>query len=110
LVEQFRCLKDVVASGIYKRGLKRIAADLNTAPGNLSVMLSDSGERHFGVDLLEEYIQKTGDLMPVQYLIARYMQSAADSEAATLKRVEEVMDELASFIGRSKTAARKARR
>lgn len=51
LTERFRSVKEVVAAGVYRRGLKRCAGDLDVAPGNLSVQLAGDGQRHFDVDL-----------------------------------------------------------
>lgn len=56
-----RSLRDLVAAGVYRRGLKVVAADLDVSPGNLSVALSDDPHRKFSVDDLERYIQVTGD-------------------------------------------------
>ncbi len=98
LTERYRSLKETVAAGVYRRGLKRLAADLDVAPGNLSVMLSDDGQRHFDLNLLEAYIQKTGDLTPINYLVARYCgdRSAARDEA--LERVQEMIRELPTLL------------
>ena len=48
-----RSLRDCVAAGVYRRGLKAVAADLDLSPGNLSVALSDDPHRKFSVDDLE---------------------------------------------------------
>ena len=61
LTDRFRSVKECVAAGVYRRGLKRVAGDLDVSPGNLSVQLSGDGQRHFDTDLLERYIaQVTG--------------------------------------------------
>lgn len=102
LTERYRCLRDVMAAGIYQRGLKRVAGDLDIAPGNLSCMLNDDSQRKFGTDDLERYIQTQGDLTPIQYLIARYMGDMAASEANTMKRVETLLGEVAALVGQTK--------
>ena len=99
LVERYRCLRDVVAAGVYQRGLKRVAGDLDIAPGNLSCMLNDDSQRKLGTDDLERYIQTQGDLTPIHYLLARYMGDMAASEAHTLKRVESLLSEVAALVG-----------
>ena len=73
LVDRHGSLRDCIASGVYHRGLKRIAGDLDQAPGNLSVQLSDDNSRHFSVDSLERYIEKTRDMTPVLYLIEKFL-------------------------------------
>lgn len=98
LMERFRSIKEVMAAGIYRRGLKRAAGDLDVAPGNLGVMLSGDGQRHLDVDLLERYIQVTGDKTPIYYLVAKYCgdQSAARDEA--LERVQSLLNELPTLL------------
>jgi hypothetical protein len=75
LTERFQCLREVIATGVYQRGLGRVAIDLNQAPGNLSVQLSEDPTRHFSVDSLESYIEKTGDLQPIYYLAEKFLAS-----------------------------------
>lgn len=101
LLERYSCLRDAVAAGVYQRGLKRVAADLDMAPGNLSVALGDDGVRHFSIDALERYIQTTGDLTPVHYLIARYLGDQAKAEAATMQRVEALFSQAVALLGQT---------
>lgn len=91
MLDRYRNVREVVASGIYQRGLKRVAMDMDVAPGNLSCMLNDESQRKLGTDDLERYIQTTGDLEPIRYLIARYMGDQATAEASTMKRIEELL-------------------
>lgn len=104
LTERFRNVRDVVASGIYQRGLKRVAGDMDIAPGNLSCMLNDDSQRKLGTDDLERYIQTQGDLTPIHYLVARYLGDQAATEASTLKRVESLLDEVAALVADKKKA------
>lgn len=71
--ERYRSLRECVAVGIYQRGLGRVAIDLDTAPSNLSVQLSEDPSRKFSVDSLETYIDKTGDTTPILYLVSKFM-------------------------------------
>jgi hypothetical protein len=80
--ERYRCLRECVAVGVYQRGLGKVAIDLDLAPSNLSVQLSEDPARRFSVDHLEQYIEKTGDTTPIYYLISRFLQAEHDSEAA----------------------------
>lgn len=83
LVERYRSLLECCASGVYKHGLSRVAIDLNQAPGNLSVQLSGDSSRHFSVESLEAYIEKTGDTTPVYYLIEKFLdKKTAKNDAA----------------------------
>lgn len=98
LLSHHRSVKEVVACGVYKRGLKRIAADLDQAPGDLSVMLSEDGQRHFDVDLLELYVQKTGDLSPIHYLVAKYCGDRSAARDDALEKMQQVLSELPALL------------
>lgn len=83
LVERYGSLKECAATGVYQRGLKRIAIDLDMAPSNLSVQLSEDSSRHFSVDSLERYMEKTGDHQPIYYLIEKFLSvNQVDKQAA----------------------------
>lgn len=98
LVQAHRSLRECVAAGVYRRGLKGVAADLDLAPGNLSVALSDDPHRKFGVDDLERYIQATGDKSPIYYLVARYLGDAAAAREQTLAQVAELLGQLVPVL------------
>lgn len=110
LVDRFGSLRECIAAGVYQRGLKRVASDLDKAPGNLSRELGGESDRHFSADALERYIQTQGDLTPIYYLIARYMGDQSKAEAATLNRVESLMQEVAALMAQSGAAKKPARR
>jgi hypothetical protein len=103
LLERYRNVREVVASGIYQRGLKRVAMDMDVAPGNLSCMLNDESQRKLGTDDLERYIQTSGDIEPIRYLIARYMGDQAVAEASTMKRMEALLAEITAIAGQRTT-------
>jgi hypothetical protein len=85
LTERFGSLRECLAQGVYQRGLGRIAIDLNKAPGNLSVELSDDPARNFSVDSLETYLAKTGDKLPIYYLVGKYLaEEKADPQAEAM--------------------------
>lgn len=94
LTNRFRCARDAVAQGVYQRGLKRIAGDLDMAPGNLSVALADDGVRHLSVDSMERYVQVTGDLTPIYYLVERYLGDQGAARAEALDRVMRMAEQL----------------
>ena len=77
ITQRYGSLLECIASGVYQRNLKSIASDLDLPRGNLTVMLSGDGQRHFGVDHLERYIEATGDVTPILYLVAKHL--GADS-------------------------------
>ena len=88
LVERYASLRDCVATGVYQRGLKRIAIDLDQAPSNLSVQLSDDTSRHFSVDSLEKYLDKTRDLTPIYYLVEKYIGDRGSKKAAAVEALQ----------------------
>lgn len=74
--ERYGSLRECIAQGVYQRGLTNVAPSLNKAPGNLSVELSEDPTRKFGVDALEEYIEKFKDHAPIYYLVSKFLAPA----------------------------------
>lgn len=98
LTERFRSAKEAMAAGVYRRGLKRCAADLDVAPGNLSVMLSGDGQRHLDVDLLERYVETTGDRTPIYYLVAKHCGDTVASRDEAIERMQGLLAELPQLL------------
>ena len=96
LTERFRNLREACAQGIYQRGLKRVAADLDMAPGNLSAALADDTQRNFSVDALERYIETSGDRTPIYYLIEKYL---GDQGASQAEAMQAMLDQLQAAVG-----------
>lgn len=99
LTQRYRNAREAVAQGTYQRGLKRVAADLDMAPGNLSVALSDDGVRHLSLDAFERYLQTTGDLTPLYYLIERYLGDQGAAQAEAMDRVLRMAEQLEALPG-----------
>lgn len=98
LVERYGSLKEVVAAGVYRSGLKRVAGKLYVYPGNLSVMLSGDGQRHFDLDLLEQYVSEFGDVTPILYLAAKYCGDRFADRDDALSRVQSLLEELPTLL------------
>lgn len=96
LAERYGSLRECVATGVYQRGLKRVAIDLDQAPSNLSVQLSEDTSRNFSVDSLERYVEKTGDTTPVMYLVERFLAPMAKDGGA--KQVQELRAKMAEMM------------
>lgn len=94
LTQRYRCARDAIAQGVYRRGLKATAADLDLAPGNLSVALGDDGVRHLSIDTFERYLQVTGDMTPLYYLVERYLGDQGAARAEALDQVMRVAEQL----------------
>lgn len=110
LVSAHRSLRDCVAAGVYRSGLKAVAMDLDLSPGNLSVALSDDPHRKFGVDDLERYIQHTGDKAPIYYLVAKYLGDEAAARDQALGQVAELLTNLPALLAAAGLPAVKGRR
>ena len=91
LLQAHRSVRDCIAAGVYRRGLKTVAADLELSPGNLSVALSDDAHRKFSVDELERYVQTTGDKSPIYWLIAKYLGDEAAARDQALSDVSAML-------------------
>ena len=96
LAERYGSLRECIATGVYQRGLKRVAIDLDQAPSNLSVQLSEDPSRNFSVDSLGRYIEKTGDTAPVMYLIERFL--AADASNDSSKKLQAMRAKMAEMM------------
>jgi hypothetical protein len=110
LVTAHRTVRDCIASGVYRRGLKAVAADLDLSPGNLSVALSDDPHRKFSVDELESYIQSTGDKSPIYYLVAKYLGDEAAARDNALSDVASMLQQLPNLLAAAGINSPKARR
>jgi hypothetical protein len=93
-VERFSSLRECVATGVYQRGLSNVAPSLDKAPGNLSVELSEDPTRKFGVESLELYIEKFGDLTPIYYLIEKFLHKPDTTHDAALAELKPVLTQL----------------
>lgn len=105
LTERYGSLKDCVATGVYQRGLKRVAIDLDQAPSNLSVQLSEDGSRHFSIDSFERYLEKTGDMAPIYYLVEKFLSDKTNSRAAALAQIQEMGPQLIDLLRKAGMAA-----
>lgn len=98
LSDRYGSLRECVATGVYQRGLKRVAIDLDQAPSNLSVQLSDDPARHFSVDNLERYIERTKDLTPVYYLVEKFIKPRDGRQEAALAQLPALAEQLQAML------------
>jgi hypothetical protein len=92
LVERYRNLRDVVSTGIYRRGLSTCAIDLNESPGNLSNQLSDESQRKFGIDDFETYLAKSKDYTAIYYLVEKFLAKVEHDISADKKKLEALAE------------------
>jgi hypothetical protein len=98
LSDRHMSLRDCIAACVYQRGLGNIAIDLNKAPGNLSVELSEDTSRNFSVDSLERYVEKTGDTTPIYYLIDKFLNDQGHKQNAALAQLAPMLRQLAPLM------------
>ena len=98
LTERFSSLRDCVATGIYQRGLTSVAAELDQAPSNLSVQISADTSRHFSVDSLEKYIEKSGDMTPILYLAEKFLADKSAKQDAAISQLTSVLAQLKPLL------------
>lgn len=101
LPERYSSLRDCVATGVYQRGLSRVAIDLDTAPSNLSVQLSADLSRHFSIESLETYLEKTGDFTPIFYLAEKFLGDRGAKKEAAQAELMAKMAELQKLMLRA---------
>lgn len=98
LPERFPSLRDYVRHrvDIAARPIKSIAGDMDLSPSMLSRKLSpsDGDTQRLNCEDLERYMAATGDVSPIEYLAAKFMQSSDNRKAHALSRVEEMLPEL----------------
>lgn len=100
LPEVHSSLRSVCAQGVYQRGLKAVALSVNRDPGNLSRELSDNG-RHLSVDTLEAYLASTGDVLPIHYLVEKFLLSRDGDQAAALAQAGRLFQQLQPLLKRA---------
>jgi hypothetical protein len=101
LAERYSSLRECVATGAYRRGLKQTAIDLDQAPSNLSVQLSEDPSRHLSVDSFEKYLERSGDMTPIFYLIEKFLSDKSASKAAAQAELLEMVKQLQPALRRA---------
>lgn len=93
-------LRDCVAAGVYHRGLQRVAGQIDMAPSKLSEKLAGGNDRKrdIGLDELEDYIAKTGDIAPIHYLIDKYLRDPAVAQQEALAKLAGLADLLPGLL------------
>ena len=110
LPQTYRSARDCIAAGVYRRGLKRIASELDVSPGNLSVALSDDPHRKLGLDEAELYTERTGDKTWIYYLVAKYLEDAGASRDQAVAELTQILAELPGKLIAAGLAAKQGRK
>ncbi len=98
LTRRHRSLREVITAGVHARGLVYVAGQVDESPSHLSEALAGGrGERirKLDVDVLEAYMEKTGDLMPLHYLCAKFLPKPEAARVAATARIVSLAQQLA---------------
>jgi hypothetical protein len=102
LAQRNRSLRDHLATRVYAQGLVSVAGKLDMAPSKLTEKLAgaDSGGKPRGmtVDELEDYIHRTKDVSPVQYLADKYLRDPAVAQQEALAKLASLAESLPALM------------
>lgn len=99
LTDAYPTCREFIAHRVHHQGVqqKAIAADMDLSPSDLTRKLAQSpnDSRRFGLDDFEKFIDVTGDVSPVLYLVEKYLTSRdrvaeLEAELERLKRVRGI--------------------
>lgn len=95
--ETYHTCREYIAARVHQLGKpqKSVAADMDYSPSDLSRKLSQAPDdsRRFTLDDLEKFVQVTGDIKPILYLVEKYLAKA--DETALLYQIEQLQKQLA---------------
>lgn len=93
-------LRDCMATGVYQRGLGRVAGQIDMAPSKLSEKLAGGTDRKrdIGLDEFEDYIAKTGDVSPIHYLVDKFLRDPALAQQEALARLADLAAVLPAML------------
>ena len=95
LAEAYSSCREYVQSRVFCQGRpqKAIAADMDYSPSTLSRKLAQSPDdsQRFTLDVLEAFMEVTGDTSAILYLVEKYM--------TKVDRIAELEKELAKLKG-----------
>ena len=101
LAMRHRSLRACMAAGVYGVGLDRVASQCDEAPSKLCEKLAGGNgdrTRDVGLDLFERYIEKTGDVQPIYYLIDKYLRDGNATRDAALMQLSRLAGELPALL------------
>lgn len=100
LSARHQSLRECMATGVYSRGLGRVAGLIDMAPSKLSEKLSGGNDRKrdIGCDELETYIEKTGDVSPIYYLVDKFLRDPALTQQEAMSRLASLADTLPALM------------
>lgn len=102
LAERHLSLRDCMVQQVYQRGHGRVAASLDMAPSKLTEKLAgvdSSGKpRGMSLDEFERYIEKSGDLTPIYYLLDKFARDPGVAQQEALARLATLAETLPALL------------
>lgn len=91
----------------HRNPLKTIAADMDQSQSELSRKLAGNPDdpRRFSVDDLEKFIQATGDITPVLYLVEKYLADEEAKQRAAHQQLAKMLPDVLALIKTVSTGA-----
>jgi len=92
------CVRECIVS--HPKPLKTIAADMDLSQSDLSRRMShnEKDRRSFSLDDLENYIEATGDVTPIMYLIAKFMEPTEHKKARAIAELANLMPRIEAVL------------
>ena len=84
----------------HKSQLKTLAADMDLSQSDLSRKLAHNPDdpRRFTLDDLERFLDATGDMRPIYYLIEKYLTDQEERQRRALAELIQLAPQLAALI------------
>jgi hypothetical protein len=87
LATRYRSAKEAMAAGVYQRGVVYVAGKIDRQPSHLSEALSGSDRRKLDLDEFERYVEETGDITPVLYLVDKFLRDPKARQQAAIEQL-----------------------
>jgi hypothetical protein len=109
LTEKHPHLLDCVRAAAYthRNPLKTIAGDMDMSQSDLSRKLAGNPDdpRRFSLDDLERFIDATGDVTPIYWLVGKYLQDEKVKQDRALQELAKQMPNILALIAAATKAA-----
>lgn len=111
LTEQFPEFLDCVKASVYGCGkaFKAVAAELDMSASELSRKLADNPNDpvHFPAKKLAELIKATGDMMPIYWLVEKFLEDSNAKQKRAIEAIAQLSIELPKLLKQAGYTERK---
>lgn len=102
LLARYKTLRECVHHSVLNdpRGMKAVAADCDLSMSELSRRLNpnDDDPRSLDINLFVNILDSTQDMMPLRWLIARFLPDDGMRHAAAVDKLERLLPEIAEAL------------